>query len=145
MRVHKYYYQIHEDAQGMLVAIEEEKDIPFRIKRVYYMYGAGDAVIRGRHAHKSLQQILICVHGNCKIRLDDGRERKIISLNHPNEGLYIPHLVWREIFDFAPDTVLLVLASDVYDKSDYIRDYEEFIKYVSDQEETDVDADNDAR
>jgi len=144
MRIHKFCFQMHKDKQGTLVAVEGEKNIPFQIKRVYYMYGAGDAVIRGRHAHKSLQQILICVHGNCRVRLDDGRERKTISLDHPNEGLYIPHLVWREIFDFTPDTVLLVLASDVYDKSDYIRDYEEFIEYVSDQEETAVDADNEA-
>ena len=132
----KILFQSHGDEQGTLIAIEECKDIPFHIKRVYYMYGTGDNVTRGRHAHKRLQQVLICVHGSCKIRLDDGKEQKIVSLDKQNEGLYIAHDIWREMFDFSSDAVLLVLASEPYDKSDYIRDYEEFLKYVKDRENT---------
>lgn len=125
-------FQPHGDSQGTLVAIEECKDIPFQIKRVYYMYGVKDNIIRGRHAHKSLKQVLICVHGSCKIRLDNGKERKTIVLDKPNKGLYIEHNIWREMFDFSSNTVLLVLASDPYSESDYIRDYNEFLEYVTD-------------
>ena len=134
MKAHKINFQTHGDNQGTLVAIEECKDIPFQIKRVYYMYGTRSDVTRGRHAHKSLQQVLICVNGSCKIRLDDRNERKVFLLDHPNEGLYISHTIWREMYDFSPDTVLLVLASDFYSESDYIRDYEEFLEYVKNHE-----------
>ena len=103
MQVIKYVFQPHGDDRGQLVALEEFKDIPFRIKRVYYMYDTADGVTRGYHAHKCLQQILVCIHGSCKIRLDNGHEKKV---------------------------VLLVLASELYDESDYIRDYDEFLEFV---------------
>ena len=109
-------------------------DIPFEIKRVYYMYETGEGVRRGFHAHKSLEQILICIHGTCKILLDNGFEKKIVPLEKPYEGLYISNDMWREMYDFSPDAVLLVLASDLYDESDYIRDYDEFIKMVNSKE-----------
>ena len=130
MQIEKYIFQRHGDDRGQLVAIEEYKDIPFRVKRVYYMYDTGEGVTRGFHAHKSLQQILICIHGSCKIRLDDGKEKKVIPLDKPYEGLYISNAVWREMFDFSPDAVLMVLASELYDEGDYIRNYEEFLKYL---------------
>ena len=110
--------------------LEEFKDIPFEIKRVYYMYDTGEGVRRGFHAHKSLQQILVCIHGSCKILLDNGREKKIIPLEKPYEGLYIANNMWREMFDFSPDAVLLVLASDYYNEADYIRNYDEFLRFV---------------
>lgn len=113
---------------GQLVALEEHKDIPFEIKRVYYMYDTGEGVSRGHHAHKSLEQILICIHGSCKILLDNGEEKKIVSLEKPYEGLYIKNNIWREMYDFSPDAVLMVLASDYYKEEDYIRNYEEFLK-----------------
>lgn len=119
---------------GQLVALEEFIDIPFEIKRVYYMYETGEGVRRGFHAHKSLEQILICIHGTCKILLDNGFEKKIVPLEKPYEGLYISNDMWREMYDFSPDAVLLVLASDLYDESDYIRDYDEFIKMVNSKE-----------
>lgn len=130
MQVVKYAFQQHGDDRGMLVALEEFKDIPFEIKRVYYMYDTGMGVRRGFHAHKSLEQILICIHGSCKVLLDNGKEKKIVSLEKPYEGLYIANNIWREMYDFSPDAVLMVLASDYYKEEDYIRDYNEFLKMV---------------
>ncbi len=128
MQVVKYMFQPHGDERGMLVALEEFNDIPFRVKRVYYMYDTKAGVVRGNHAHKSLEQILVCIHGKCKIRLDNGREKKVVNLEKPYEGLYVANNMWREMFDFSPDAVLLVLASEPYDEKDYIRDYDEFLK-----------------
>ncbi len=124
-------FQKHGDSRGQLVALEELKEIPFQIKRVYYMYDTGKGVRRGFHAHKKLKQILICVHGQCKIHLDDGHSTAEVLLNKPYEGLYVDNNMWREMYDFSPDAVLLVLASELYDESDYIRDYNEFLKYIS--------------
>lgn len=130
MQVIKYVFQPHGDNRGQLVALEEFKDIPFQIKRVYYMYDTVKGVIRGKHAHKSLQQILVCIHGSCKILLDNGKEKKIVPLEKPYEGLFVGSDMWREMYDFSPDAVLLVLASDLYDESDYIRNYDEFLQFV---------------
>lgn len=130
MQVIKYVFQPHGDERGQLIALEEFNDIPFHIRRVYYMYDTLEGVTRGYHAHKSLQQILVCIHGKCKIRLDNGTEKKVIPLEKPYEGLYVPNNMWREMFDFSSDAVLMVLASELYDESDYIRDYEEFLSYV---------------
>ncbi len=123
-------FQKHGDARGMLVALEENKEIPFNIKRVYYMYDTLADVRRGFHAHKHLQQILICIHGSCKIHLDDGFETAEVTLDKPFEGLYVSNNMWREMYDFSPDAVLMVLASDFYDENDYIRNYDEFLKFV---------------
>lgn len=134
MQVIKYVFQPHGDDRGQLVALEEFKDIPFEIKRVYYMYDTVDGVVRGYHAHRTLEQILICINGSCKIRLDNGKEKKVIPLEKPYEGLYISSLMWREMYDFSPDAVLLVLASELYDENDYIRNYEEFLECVKEIE-----------
>ena len=131
MQVIKYAFQQHGDDRGQLVALEELKDIPFEIKRVYYMYDTGEGVRRGKHAHKSLEQILICIHGSCKILLDNGNEKKIVSLERPYEGLYIANDMWREMYDFSNDAVLMVLASDYYNEEDYIRNYDEFLSLVN--------------
>lgn len=133
MQVVKYVFQPHGDDRGQLVALEEFKDIPFEIKRVYYMYDTKEGVRRGYHAHKNLQQILVCINGCCKILLDNGKEKKIVPLEKPYEGLYIPNDMWREMYDFSPDAVLLVLASELYDEVDYIRDYEEFLNFVNEK------------
>ena len=130
MQIVKYAFQQHGDERGMLVALEELKDIPFEIKRVYYMYDTKAEVHRGFHAHIKLEQILICIHGSCKILLDNGYEKKIVSLEKPYEGLYISNDMWREMYNFSSDAVLLVLASDYYDEKDYIRDYDEFITLI---------------
>ena len=131
MQIVKYVFQQHGDERGQLVALEEHKDIPFEIKRVYYMYDTGKGVTRGQHAHKSLEQILICIHGSCKLMLDYGKEKKIVSFEKPYEGLYISNNIWREMYDFSSDAVLMVLASDVYKEEDYIRNYDEFLKFVN--------------
>lgn len=137
MQVIKYVFQPHGDERGQLVAVEEFKDIPFEIKRVYYIYDTVDGVRRGFHAHKELEQILICVHGSCKVLLDNGMKKKIVSLEKPYEGLYISNDMWREMYDFSSDAVLLVLASQVYDEKDYIRNYDEFLEYVNRNKEID--------
>lgn len=130
MQIIKYAFQQHGDDRGMLVVLEEFNDIPFEIKRVYYMYDTKEGVRRGFHAHKSLEQILICIHGSCKILLDNGNEKKIVSLERPYEGLYVANSMWREMYDFSPDAVLMVLASEIYKEEDYIRDYDEFLKFI---------------
>ena len=92
-------------------------------------------VTRGYHAHKSLQQILVCIHGSCKILLDNGTEKKVVPLEKPYEGLYVSNNMWREMFDFSPGAVLMVLASALYDESDYIRDYDEFLAFIKDAQD----------
>jgi len=130
MEVKHILFQTHGDSRGQLVALEENKEIPFHIKRVYYMYDTLPEVVRGKHAHKKLQQILFCIHGSCKLRLDDGYSKEEIDLDNPNEGILIANNTWREMYDFSSDAVLLVLASELYDEDDYIRDYDEFLIYV---------------
>lgn len=134
MQIIKYAFQQHGDDRGMLVALEEFKDIPFEIKRVYYMYDTKEGVHRGFHAHKNLQQILICIHGSCKVLLDNGSEKKIVSLEKPYEGLYVSNNMWREMYDFSPDAVLMVLASEIYKEEDYIREYDSFLKFIGEGE-----------
>ena len=129
MQVIKYMFQPHGDERGQLISLEEYNDIPFTIKRVYYMYDTAEGVVRGHHAHKSLEQILICIHGSCKVKLDNGKETKVVHLEKPYEGLYVSNNIWREMYDFSPDAVLMVLASEIYDEKDYIRDYEEFLRF----------------
>lgn len=131
MQIVKFRFQQHGDERGQLVALEEFKDIPFQIKRVYYMYDTIKDMHRGCHAHKNLEQILVCVCGTCKILLDDGTDKKVVILDKPYEGLYLSGDTWREMYDFSENCVLMVLASDYYCESDYIRDYNEFIKYIS--------------
>jgi WxcM-like, C-terminal. len=134
MQVIKYAFQQHGDDRGMLVSLEEYIDIPFEIKRVYYMYDTKTDVHRGFHAHKNLKQILICIHGSCKILLDNGKgEKKLVFLEKPYEGLYISNDMWREMYDFSRDAVLLVLASEIYREEDYIRNYDDFLNFVTQQ------------
>lgn len=134
MEVIKYAFQQHGDHRGQLVALEEGKEIPFQVKRVYYMYDTVEGVRRGYHAHKCLEQILICVHGSCKILLDNGKETAVVNLDTPYEGLYISNDMWREMYDFSSDAVLMVLASELYDEADYIRNYDEFLKFVEERD-----------
>lgn len=119
------------DERGSLVALEAEKSVPFMIKRVYYIFGTKAGVSRGFHAHRKLQQVAICITGSCRMILDDGQQRNEVLLNSPNKGLVIGDLVWREMHDFSEDCVLLVLASEHYDESDYIRNYDDFIHQVN--------------
>lgn len=118
------------DERGSLVALEAEKTVPFEIKRVYYIFGTQQGVARGFHAHHNLKQVAVCVTGKCRMILDNGKKREEAWLDSPTKGLLIGDLVWREMHDFSEDCVLLVLASEHYDESDYIRDYDEFLRCV---------------
>ena len=113
---------------GSLTPIESKKDLPFRIKRIYYIKNVDEHITRGYHAHKNLHQVLICVNGSVKIRVKNSNAEEIIELNNAEEGLYIGPLIWREMFDFSADAVLLVLASEYYDESDYIRNYDFYLE-----------------
>lgn len=134
MEIIKYTFPPHGDDRGQLVAIEAIKDLPFAVKRVYYIYDTLTDVRRGFHAHRNLQQILLCVHGSCKIHLDNGTDTAEVLLDKPNVGLYISNDMWREMYDFSEGAVLLVLASEYYDEADYIRNYDDFIKLVREKE-----------
>ncbi len=124
-------FEIKGDDRGSLIALENNKNIPFEIRRVYYIFGTKNGVKRGYHAHKNLRQALICISGSCKILLDNGKEKIKIELNSPDQGLLIESMIWREMFDFSPDCVLLVLADNYYDEEDYIRDYQEFLDHIT--------------
>ena len=123
-------FQSHGDERGSLISLEEKKNIPFDIKRVYYLFGTENKVTRGYHAHKELKQLAIVVKGSCRFRLGNGKEKIEILLDNPAQGLYVESCIWREMFDFSEDCVLMVLADSVYDESDYIRDYEDFLNYI---------------
>lgn len=118
------------DDRGSLVALESQQSIPFDIKRVYYIFGTQRGIARGFHAHKQLKQVAVCVTGRCRMVLDDGNQREEVWLDSATKGILIEDMVWREMHDFSEDCVLLVLASEHYDESDYIRDYVEFIEKI---------------
>lgn len=118
------------DERGSLIAIEKGYNAAFDIKRVYYIFDTKEGVERGFHAHINLKQICIAVKGSCSFVLDDGNKREEIKLDNPNKGLFIEGLIWREMKDFSSDCVLVVLASEYYDESDYIRDYDNFLEKV---------------
>lgn len=117
---------VRGDDRGSLIALEPGKELPFDIRRAYYIFGTRDGVSRGFHAHRHLSQLLIAVSGSCRLVIDDGHERAEVMLDRPERGLLISGLVWREMHDFSTDCVLMVMADQPYDPSDYIRSYEEF-------------------
>lgn len=116
------------DERGKLVVVEGARDIPFEIKRVFYIYGSDSEVIRGQHANRESEFVLINVGGTSKVRIDNGHSEAIVELNKPMMGLYIPTMVWKDMYDFSEDSILLVLASTHYDGTEYIRNYEEYKK-----------------
>ncbi len=118
------------DERGNLVVVEGEQDIPFEIKRVFYIYGSDSEVVRGQHANRNSEFVLINVSGTSKVRVDNGFEEEIIELNRPRMGLYLPTMLWKDMYDFSEDSVLLVLANTHYDGAEYIRSYDEYVKEV---------------
>lgn len=120
--------QVHGDERGSLIALEQDKNIPFEVKRIYYLFNTKEGVRRGFHAHKELTQLVIAVRGSCRFLLDNGSEKINLLLDNPAQGLLIDSCIWREMYDFSEDCVLLVLADELYDENDYIRDYDNFIK-----------------
>jgi dTDP-4-dehydrorhamnose 3,5-epimerase-like enzyme len=116
------------DRHGHLTIIENEQDVPFKIKRVYYLYDIPGGESRGGHGHIHLESLIVAVSGSFDVTLDDGQERKTISLNRPYHGLHVKPGMWRELHNFSSGAVCLVLASETYNEADYIRDYDEFIR-----------------
>ena len=119
------------DERGNLVVVEGSGfDIPFSIKRVFYIYGSDTEVIRGRHANRKTEFVLINVSGRSKVKVDNGYEQRVIDLDRPRMGLYLSTMVWKDMYDFSADSVLLVLASEHYDAEEYIRNYDDFLREI---------------
>ena len=118
------------DERGNLVVIEGGIDIPFELKRVFYIYGSECDVVRGQHANRRTEFILINVSGKSKVRITDGKEEYIVVLDKPRMGVYIPPMIWKDMYDFSEDSILLVLCSEHYDADEYIRNYEEYISEI---------------
>ncbi len=124
-------FQQRGDERGHLVIVEGGMDIPFEIKRTFYIYGSDPDVVRGQHANKVSEFVLINVAGTSKVKVKDGEGNEVIyCLNRPHTGIYLPNMVWKDMYDFSKDSVLLVLASTHYDPDEYIRDYETFVKLI---------------
>ena len=115
---------------GSLVALEKGENFPFDIKRVYYMWNVPSHARRGFHAHRTLKQVIVCLSGHCDFILDNGKEKTSLHLDNPAQGLYLSQPIWREFTNFSDNCVIMVLASDYYDENDYIRNYDEFLKFV---------------
>ncbi|WP_416860851.1 sugar 3,4-ketoisomerase [Helicobacter ganmani] len=122
--------QVINDERGKLVSLESLKNLPFAIKRVYYMFDTLPDEPRGFHAHKELEQLVIAIDGACEFVLDDGKNKESVWLNRPDVGLYIGKNMWREMRNFSYGCKLMILASDYYDESEYIRDYAEFLEII---------------
>ena len=119
------------DERGKLVVIEGNQDIPFEIKRVFYIYGSDSSVVRGQHANINSEFVLINVSGKSKIKVTDGIKEVIVELNRPMDGLYLPKMVWKEMYDFSPDSVLLVITNTHYDGKEYIRNYKDYLEIIN--------------
>lgn len=132
MDVRMIDFKEHGDERGRLVVVEGLKDIPFDIKRIFYIYGSDSEVVRGKHANRKTKFVLINVTGSSKIKVDDGKGNEmIISLNRPHTGIYFSEMIWKEMYSFSPDSVLLCIASEHYNREEYITDYDEFVKEVN--------------
>ena len=127
------YFDDLGDERGKLVVIEGNQSIPFDIKRVFYIYGSDDSVIRGQHANRESEFVLINVAGTSKVKITDGKEEFVVELNKPMMGVYIPSMVWKDMYDFSSDSVLLVLASTHYDGKEYIRDFDEYLNIINNE------------
>jgi dTDP-4-dehydrorhamnose 3,5-epimerase-like enzyme len=119
-------FQVRGDELGWLVALEAERNIPFPIRRAYYIFGTRPGVRRGRHAHRALQQVMICLAGECRVLLDDGRVSEEVRMHRSDRGLVLEPMIWHEMYDFSADCVLLVLADAWYEEAEYIRNYGAF-------------------
>ncbi|MCX8163723.1 MAG: FdtA/QdtA family cupin domain-containing protein [Candidatus Micrarchaeota archaeon] len=123
-------FKINCSEEGFLIALENNKEIPFELKRVFYIYGTKKGVVRGKHANKFSRFVLIPVSGSCKVKTHDGNNEEIFILNTPTKGLYLNKMVWKEMYDFSPDCVLLVLTDQYYSSEEYIKSFDEFLKIV---------------
>jgi dTDP-4-dehydrorhamnose 3,5-epimerase-like enzyme len=131
LNVEYFDFQHFDAAAGSIVIAQGEIDLPFSIRRIYYIYGVPPDQTRGAHAHKQLTQIAVCVSGSCKFRLDDGTDTIDVELDTPHQGIVMRPMLWHEMSHFSSDCVLLVFANEYYDAADYIRDYDEFKRAVT--------------
>ena len=123
------------DERGHLVVVEGKQDIPFEIKRIFYIYGSDSAVVRGQHANRKTEFVLINVSGQCKVRVKDGKGNEaVFLLNRPHTGIYLPRMIWKDMYDFSEDSVLLCLASEHYDSAEYIREYDDYLKIICEED-----------
>lgn len=127
MDIERIQFKKHGDDRGMLVSLEQERNVPFDIRRVYYIFATQPDVHRGRHAHRHLRQLAVALRGAVTLRVDDGRDSAEFVLDDPSEGLLLGDMMWRELYDFSDDCVLMVLADRLYDPDDYIVDYDAFL------------------
>ena len=118
------------DSRGRLVIIEGLNDIPFDIKRIFYIYGSEEGVVRGQHANRKSEFILINVNGTSKVMVNNGWSKQVFILDRPHMGIYLPRMTWKDMYDFSSDSILLVLASEYYDSSEYITDFGQFMQEV---------------
>ena len=130
MYIERIQLQQHGDHRGMLIALEKDRNVPFEIRRVYYLFATRCGVHRGMHAHRHLNQLAVAVRGSVTFLLDDGSGPSTVTLRDPTQGLLLGSMVWRDLYDFSDDCVLMVLADQPYDPADYITDYDEFIREV---------------
>jgi len=126
-------FNVMGDHRGKLTAIESLRDVPFEIKRIYYLYETLEGVPRGFHAHRELKQVAICLTGSCRMVVSDGVSTQSVWLDTPGKGMVIDNMIWHEIYDFSSDCMLLVIADDYYNEDDYIRSKVEFLRIVSDE------------
>ena len=134
MNVHEHFkvFEFNEmgDERGNLVVIEGNEDVPFEIKRIFYMYGTDGTWIRGQHANRKSDFVLVNVAGTSRVKIDDGFSTAVIELNKPRMGIYIPKMIWKEMYDFSRDSVMLVLSSQHYDADEYIRNYDDYLRAI---------------
>lgn len=127
-------FKVNGDHRGRLVAIENEKDIPFEMKRIFYIYGTDNSAVRGCHANRKSEFVMVCVRGKCRVLTDDGRgNREIYNLDGPDKGIYIPGMYWKEMSDFSDDAVLLILSNEKYDPDEYINSYDVFLSEINER------------
>jgi dTDP-4-dehydrorhamnose 3,5-epimerase-like enzyme len=123
--------KVNGDEKGYLVPFEKGNNCPFDIKRSFYIFDTASNVTRGKHANRNSEFLMVAISGSCKVKIDDGKNQEIIELNSPSKGLYLNKMVWKEMYDFSSNAVLLVLTNTLYDKNEYISDYNEFLREVN--------------
>lgn len=135
MKCKRIRFQQKGDERGSLVVIESNKDIPFEINRVFYMVNTLNDIARGQHANKESDFVLVNVQGSVKIRINDGYNEEVFTLDNKNEGIYIPHMIWKEMYDFSEDAILIVFSNKHYNENEYIRDFHDYkiIKSLGDK------------
>lgn len=123
--------KVFGDERGKLASFQDGCNCPFDVKRAFYIFDTKDEVSRGNHANRQSEFVLIPINGSCRVKVDDGKTTEDILLNNPHQGLYLDKMVWKEMYEFSYNAILLVLTNTLYNEKEYIRDYDEFLKEVS--------------